>query len=57
MGKDYEQAIQKEKKKMVLNKQIKRCSNALVSREMQIKTTVKYSHTPQIDKNKNLTIL
>lgn len=56
MGKDYEQAIQKEKKRL-LNKQIRRCSNALVSREMQIKTTVKYSHPPQIDKNKNLTIL
>ena len=57
MGKDYEQAIHKEKK-IILNKQIKRCSNSLVSREMQIKTTVKYSlNTPQIDKNKNLTIL
>ena len=56
MGKDYEQASQKEKKR-ILNKQIKRCLNALVSREMQIKTTLKYSHTPQIDKNKTLTIL
>ena len=44
MGKDYEQAIHKEKK-IILNKQIKRCSNSLVSREMQIKTTVKYSLT------------
>ena len=36
MGKDYEQAIHKEKKR-ILNKQIKRCPNSLVSRECKLK--------------------
>ena len=46
-AKDLKKYFTKKKKKIWLaNKDIKRCSTSLVIKEMYIKTTKRYNHTP-----------